>query len=136
MLVLLSSWHPIDIRRVNDDDDDGDGDDDDGDDVDNEKEADKDDNDDDKHNKPPTIELKVALGSLKDNPAISLLADDNDSDVDDKNQEAFDTNNGIEQHNTVTTPSQNAVSKLLVDDADKKEDPIKKKKKVLIEELS
>lgn len=67
----------------------------------------------------PTIELKVALGKLDDNPAIALLADDEET------EEKQNVNESME--------SRGAVSDMLVESSDEKST---KKRKVLIEELS
>lgn len=67
----------------------------------------------------PTIELKVALGKLDDNPAIALLADD-----DNETEAKEDANDSAEPRGVL--------SEILKASSEK----TAKKRKVLIEELS
>ena len=80
----------------------------------------------------PTIELKVALGSLDENPAIAMLAgdsDDGDSDRQEKEKQEGNTNNDKK----VSTLREAGVSG---EAPNAERDGKTKKRKVLIEELS
>lgn len=71
----------------------------------------------------PTIELKVALGKLDDNPVVTLLLPSDDEEIEEKQNvnESMESQEGA------------VVSDMLTESSEKKST---KKRKVLIEELS
>jgi hypothetical protein len=71
----------------------------------------------------PTIELKVALGKLDDNPVVTLLLATDDEEIEEKQNvnESMESQEGA------------VVSDMLTESSEKKST---KKRKVLIEELS